>query len=197
MKKNLFYGMTFLLAASLTLGSCANKSNTKETTTAVSPDELAVLQVDDVLNNADQLVGQTITIEGICTHTCKHGGKKMFLMGSDESKSLRVDADAQIGSFPAEVVNNMVDVTGILMEERIDEAALQSMEEQYNAQQAEKHGDSEAGCATEKNAHGQKELDTFQQRMQDYRDRIAERKEKEGKEYLSFYSVDGKQYQVK
>lgn len=193
MKKNLFIGISLLAAITLTTPGCGNKQ-AKVSTGAEAV--VQAIEVDDVLNDADKLVGQTITIEGVCTHTCKHGGKKMFLMGSDESKTLRVDAGEAIGSFPQEVVNNIVDVTGTLKEERIDEATIQQMEEQYKQAQAEKHGDGEAGCVTEKNAHGQKALNSFEQRMQNYRDRIAERNEKEGKPYLSFYALEGNSYSI-
>ena len=117
-------------------------------------------------------------------------------MGSDDTKTLRVDAGNAVGSFPQEVVNCMVDVTGTLKEERIDEATILSMEEEYQQAQAEKHGDGEAGCATEKSAHGQKTLNSFEQRMQNYRERIAERNEKEGKPYLSFYALEADSYSI-
>lgn len=194
MKKNLFYALTLMLATSFAFTSCGNKTkNTENVQTAQT-----AMQVDDVLQSADSLVGKVITLEGVCTHTCKHGGKKMFLMGSDDTKTMRVDASQQIGSFPAEVVNSLVEVTGKLVEERIDESVIRGMEEQYKNAEAEKHGENaEAGCTSEKSAHGQKELNSFEQRMKDYRDRIAQRKEKEGKEYLSFYALKGESYKVK
>ena len=193
MKKNLLASIALLAVLGLAMPGCGNKqAKVGENAETV----VQAIDVDDVLNDADKLVGQTITIEGVCTHTCKHGGKKMFLMGSDDTKTLRVDAGNAVGSFPQEVVNCMVDVTGTLKEERIDEATILSMEEEYQQAQAEKHGDGEAGCATEKSAHGQKTLNSFEQRMQNYRERIAERNEKEGKPYLSFYALEADSYSI-
>lgn len=52
------------------------------------------------------------------------------MMGTDDTKMLRAEA-CELGSFPAEVVNSLVSVTGTLEEDRIDEATIQRMEEQY------------------------------------------------------------------
>ena len=64
------------------------------------------------------------------------------MMGTDDTKMLRAEA-CELGSFPAEVVNSLVSVTGTLEEDRIDEATIQRMEEQYKNQSGEKHGDGE------------------------------------------------------
>ena len=188
--------MGVALAATLAFASCGNKS--KNAAASESAPAAAVMEIDDVLSSAEGLTGKTITMEGLCTHTCKHGGKKMFLMGSDDTKTLRIDAGEKIGSFPQEVVNNIVEVTGTLVEERIDEALIEKMETQYRNRMAEAHGeDVKVGCESENNARGQKGISTFEQRMQNYRERIAARKAKEGKEYLSFYAFKGETYKVK
>lgn len=175
--------------------SCSNKQKSEEKVEAVAEN---ILQVDDILAQADSLVGKEIVFEGVCTHTCKHGGKKAFLIGTDDSKTIRVDANQEIGSFPSEVVNNILEIKGTLVEERIDESVIQRMEQQYKDANASSHGENkEVGCESEKKAHGQKLISTFEKRMQDYRDKIADRKSKENKEYLSFYAVKGSSYKVK
>lgn len=195
MNLKFIYSIALFFTFSIILSSCGNKKNSDK------QDEItteSAAQVDDILAKADSLVGKEVVFEGVCTHTCKHGGKKMFILGSDDSKTLRVDASEEIGSFPAEVVNNIVEVKGKLVEERIDEAVIAKLEEQYKKMSGAEHGDNkEVGCSSEKKAHGQNEINTFAQRIQDYKDRIAQRKEKEGKEYLSFYAVKGISYKVK
>ena len=197
MKKSI-YILAGLMAFTLSFTACENKENKNDDATVAAEDTVAVLSVDSLLSNAEALVGQTVTFEGVCTHTCAHGGKKMFVMGSDDTKNIRVDANDEIGSFPAEVANSMVEVVGTLIEERIDEAAILKMEEEHKAGTAEKHGEENAeGCSTEKAAQGQKDIDTFAEQMKDYRTRIADRKAKEGKEYLSFYAIQAQSYKVK
>ena len=93
-----------------------------------------------MLASADSLANTEITLEGVCTHTCKHGATKIFLMGSDDTKTIRVDAGS-LGSFDQKCVNSIVRVKGILKEERIDEAYLQRWEASAAANTEEHHGD--------------------------------------------------------
>ena len=107
------------------------------------------MEIDDLLANAESLTDQEVTIEGVCTHACKHGATKIFLMGSDDTQTIRVEA-AKLGSFDTKCVNSIVRVTGTLKEQRVDEAYLQQWESRLKAAAAEKHGEGEAGCSTEK-----------------------------------------------
>ena len=61
---------------------CGNRTTKAESTAAAA--EAAVgeaLQIDDLLAGADSLAGKEVWIEGVCTHACKHGARKIFLMG--------------------------------------------------------------------------------------------------------------------
>ena len=59
----------------------------------------------------------------------------------------------------------------------------------------EQHGEGEAGCDSEKKARGETG-NTVEERIADFRAQIAERKAKEGKDYLSFYYVTATAYQI-
>ena len=152
------------------------------------------MEVDSLLSDADALVGKEVTIEGVCTHTCKHGATKIFLMGSDDTQTIRVEA-GKLGSFSSKCVNAIVRVKGILKEQRVDEAYLQNWEAQLKAQAQEKHGDSEAGCDSEMKARGEK-ANTAEGRIADFRKKIAARKIKTGKDYLSFYYMEANSYEI-
>ena len=82
------------------------------------------MEVDNLLADAEKLTGGKVTVEGVCTHICRHGGRKIFLMGTDDTQVIRIEAGEKIGSFKPECVNNVVRVTGTLVEDRIDEAYL-------------------------------------------------------------------------
>lgn len=174
--------------------SCKSGSKSASTTQATTNTQL--LQVDDMLKNAGQLTGQTVEIEGICTHICAHGGGKKFLMGSDDTHTIRIEAGSKIGKFKPETVNSVVRIKGKLVEERIDEAYLTQWEEKVKAQTAEKHGDSEAGCSSEQKARGEAVAHSTSERINNFRKRIAERQAKEGKDYLSFYHIDAESYTI-
>lgn len=194
MKKYFFIAAALLTMLSLTQQSC--KSKAKESDSAAQTAATTVLQVDEVLTQAPELTGQNIEVEGICTHICAHGGGKIFLMGSDDTQNIRIEAGQEVGKFKAETVNSVVRVKGKLIEERIDEAYLTQWEEKLKAETAENHGESEAGCASEQKARGEATSNTAEQRIENFRKRIAERKEKEGKEYLSFYHVEAEGYEI-
>lgn len=72
---------------------CGNRTTKAESTAAAA--EAAVgeaLQIDDLLAGADSLAGKEVWIEGVCTHACKHGARKIFLMGSDDTQTIRVES---------------------------------------------------------------------------------------------------------
>lgn len=192
MKSKLFLVALF---ATLILSSCG--SNQKKKTEDNTATETAVkkMEVDSLLAQAETLIDQEVTVQGFCTHLCAYGASKLFMMGSDSTKSIRVEA-AALGSFDAACANSMVEVKGILKEQRIDEAYLQEWEAKLAAGQTEKHGDGkEGGCASEKNAR-QETANTPEARIADFRAKIAQREAETGKAYLSFYYVEAKSYEI-
>ena len=116
----------------LTLSACSGNSKNAASAENTEVQTAAVMSVDDLLARADSLVGQQVNFQGVCTHTCKHGATKMFMMGSDDTKTIRVEA-GKLGAFDTKCINSMVEVTGTLVEQRIDEAYLQNWEAQLKA----------------------------------------------------------------
>ncbi len=180
--------------SALAFSACSGNKKSESPQTG-DTEASASLGIDDVLANADSLAGKEITLQGICTHTCKHGATKIFLMGSEDTKTIRVEA-CDLGSFDTKCVNSIVEVKGTLVEDRVDEAYLQNWEQRLRAQAGEKYGDEKAGCDAEKNAWGETE-NTAQKRIAAFRARIAQRKARTGKDYLSFYHVDAVSYDIK
>ena len=190
MRTKLMMAVLFVTAC-FTMMSCGGGKKQAQTT-----EEVTAMRIDEVTEKAADLVEQTVVIEGVCTHTCSHGAKKMFLVGSDDSKTLRIEA-GELGAFDTKVVNNIVTVKGIIKEERIDEAYLVDWENRLKSGTEEKHGneEGEGGCDTEKNARGET-ANTAEGRIADFRAKIAAEKEATGKEYLSFYHVVATSYEI-
>ena len=95
--------MIIMAAMAFVFTSCGNNNDTSN---AEQVQEAPVaLEIDQVLASADTLANQEITMEGICTHTCKHGATKIFMMGSDDTKTIRVEA-ASLGSFDQKCINS-------------------------------------------------------------------------------------------
>jgi len=181
-----------MMFAACVLSSCGGGKKQAQN----AEEAVVAMSIDEVMGKAAGLVDQTVTIEGVCSHTCSHGAKKMFLVGSDDSKTLRIEA-GELGTFDTKVVNNIVTVKGVIKEERIDEAYLQDWENRLKNQTEEKHGneEGEGGCDTEKNARGET-ADTPEGRIADFRAKIAAEKAATGKEYLSFYHVVAESYEI-
>lgn len=191
--------MTFFaaLVALILLGtSCGgNKTqNAEQAETHTTDRANHALEVDSLLAHAEALADKEVTIEGVCTHICKHGGRKIFLMGSDDTQTIRIEGGS-VGKFDQKCFNSVVRVTGILKEQRIDEAYLQNWEAQLKAAATEQHGNGEAGCSTEKKARGET-ANTPEARIADFRNKIAQRKANNGKEYLSFYFMEATNYDI-
>lgn len=200
MNKNIIlWAFAALMAIAVT--SCGSK-NSSDTAGETS------LTVDTILANPEAFVGQTVTIEGVVSHLCKHGGRKAFLLGSDENTMIRCDATAEMGNvFPQETIHQPLRVTGVVMESRLDEQTIRQLEqdrqgqverlaEQQGAEEAANYQNAPTGCETERKAAGQAEVETFAAQMADYRRRIAERDSLEGKPYLSTYYIQANAYEI-
>ena len=187
--------LMILLAAATMFVACGGNNSKKAADNAAEATEATTsMEIDAVLTEAEALTDQQIALEGVCTHICSHGGTKIFMMGSDDTKTIRIEA-CKLGSFDQKCVNSIVKVNGILREERVDEAYLQRWEAAVAAQTAEQHGEVEAGCDSEKAARGETG-NTVAERIADFRTKIAARKASVGKEYLSFYYVEALSYEI-
>lgn len=185
-----------IAAVSLLNVSCGNSNKQEKETQAEETVVSTAMEVDEVLANADSLVNKEVEIEGVCAHICAHGGGKIFLMGSDDTKMIRVEA-GELGSFKKECVNSIVNVKGVVVEQRIDEQTVLKMLENAKNQTGEKHGEGEeGGCSTSKKANNV-QGNTVEEVAADYRAKIAARQEAEGKAYLSTYVIVAKSYEIK
>lgn len=200
MKKTIYLFATIALALIAT--ACGGSKNQQS---ATNDEATEALTVDELLTNPDQYVDQTVTLEGICSHLCKHGGRKAFVQGNADNMLLRCEAFPGMDApFSGETIHHPIRVTGIFHEERINEEYLQDLErtEQERAYNINQEGgdvtpgEQQSGCDTERAARGQQDLTTLNERIADYRARIAARDSIEGKPYLSFYYLEATGYEI-
>lgn len=187
MKKTIFSIVLAIMA--LSFAACGTKSSDSNEAPLAK-----VLTVDTILASPEGYLDSLITFEGVCSHACKHGATKIFVLGNGDNALLRVEA-GDLGSFDTKCVHNPVTVKGYLREDRIDEEYLANWAEQTKNGTAEQHGDGEAGCATDNAARGV-QANTVESQIAEYRARIAERDSLEGKPYLSFYYVEAVSYEI-
>lgn len=127
-------------------------------------------------------VDKPVIIEGTVLHTCKHGGKRMFLADGNDSITVEITTGPDIPKFDESLIGSRVRVTGLLREERIDDKYLNEWEAEVK-QPSENH---DAGIHTGTKGHED-------QAVQDKLDQInalREQLKKSGKDHLSNFSVE-------
>ncbi len=165
-----------------------------------------VMNVTDLMASAEQYVGQSVVVEGVCNHVCSHGGLKMFIKDEGSKDIFRVQSSDATGAFDKSLAKSAVLVKGVVSESRVDEKYLQeweaeiakAAEEAAKAAEAKAENGEEAheGCGAETQARGET-ANTVEGRIADFRKKIAERKAESGKDYLSFYHIDATEYELK
>ncbi|MEZ5082921.1 MAG: hypothetical protein R2750_05675 [Bacteroidales bacterium] len=205
MTKKLFY-LFMILAIAV---ACNNQQQNAENAEAVeeeSMDEIADLTVANFTEMAPDHAGKQIRIKGTVSHTCKHGGKRMFIIDEGTEESVKIEAGENIASFDAELEGNDVIVTGILTELIVDENYLNNWENEVleetgdeykihdgnhegeDAEEAEiSEDEDQVEGETEEDHHG-----TDLEQIEELRNTLKE----SGKDHLSFYSVECISYEI-
>lgn len=165
------------------MASCNNGKKTHQPQQNTSPVQLAaevpVFELDSLLAIADQKVDQTVKVHGYVTHTCKHSGKRCFLVGESKNSSFRVEAKGEIGGFNRELVGSKLEITGVVKERRLTKEYLAQTEKELNEQKAKEDGSAES-CQAELN-----NISEMRAKMKEL-----------GKDYYSIYYMDGQNYEV-
>ncbi|MBM3437118.1 MAG: hypothetical protein FJY07_12990, partial [Bacteroidetes bacterium] len=136
-KKLLFVAVIAAFAASCNNTRTSSEDNGSQNTDTVSgPIQITVA---DFLGKASELAGKEVIIKGTVSHTCKHGGKRMFIYGDNPEESVEIKAGESISSFNAELEGSDVTVQGLLAELVIDEAYLNEWESEVRLESGEEH----------------------------------------------------------
>lgn len=160
------------LIAFILLTSCNSKQQKEE-----KNNEAVAYEVEQLLDIAADKVEQEINVMGHVTHTCKHSGKRCFIVGNDPNISLRVEAKGEINGFKSELIGSKINVTGILKERRLSEEYIDQYEEKVKEKQVKEDGSAETCQAEMQNI----------QKMRDWM-------KMHNKNYYAVYYVDGQSY---
>jgi ABC-type nickel/cobalt efflux system permease component RcnA len=149
-----------LLIAALMAFSCTNKKQKeKETTEKQKQDQTEILEVTKVTNQPENYTDKKITVKGMVTHVCRHGGKKLHISASESDQKLRIKAGKNMSAFEREMEGSTVKVTGKFIEERIDQAYIEKLkkgdsgEHHDHAEENHEHAHKDTSKAT-KEAQG-------------------------------------------
>jgi hypothetical protein len=99
-----------------------------ENQTGATKNDTTLISVLTFEQQADSCVDKPVFIEGTVLHTCKHGGKRMFLIDGTDSIRVEVTAGPNIVKFDDALIGSRVRVIGTLREERIDTKYLNEWE---------------------------------------------------------------------
>ncbi|HKL38877.1 MAG TPA: hypothetical protein VJ876_08270 [Bacteroidales bacterium] len=109
----------FILAAALS--GCSNQEAREEASTVTTMD------VGQLMENPAAHLDQSISVSGVVTHVCKHGGKRLHLSQSGSDQKVRVRTGKNMSPFDRELEGSTVQITGTFVEERLDEAYLNQL----------------------------------------------------------------------
>ena len=139
------------------------------------------------------------SLENPTSGTVTYSGKPLSSYNDNQLSILR----RRRFGFVFQAYNLVQELTGyenivlpvMLDRRKPDEAYLQNWESRLKAQTEKSHGETAAGCDSEKKARGET-ANTPEARIADFRAKIAERKTATGKDYLSFYYLEASSYEI-
>jgi hypothetical protein len=170
----------------------------KSTTEEVVSDEPVTITVNEFLTKAGDYVGKEIKIQGTVSHTCKHGGKRMFIFDDNEDNRVKIEASESVSSFDASLEGSDILVSGLMKELIIDEAYLMEWEQEVNAETDIPEVENDTTTVAEHEGGGLGEAAdqgthvAAMESIAEYRKQIKE----SGTDHLSFYSVECLAYEV-
>lgn len=88
-----------------------------------------VLTPEKFQDTAGELVGTEVEVQGMVVHVCKHGGKKMFLIGENPDVRIKITASEKVSAFKSELEGSTVYVKGLV--EPMDEAEAVAKDEEH------------------------------------------------------------------
>lgn len=127
MKKIMLFGIIALL-----FSACSNsqKPATETSELTIKSAEPVMITVGSFEAKAADLVGETVTITGTADHICKHDGKKLFLIDTEEEGRVKITSGEGVPAFNADYEGFDFVVTGYVDEMIVDEEYLREWEEE-------------------------------------------------------------------
>ena len=175
MLKKLFL---FVVPCIFLFASCNQGSKNTGTPKA----DTVTMAVRSFIDSAGKYVEKPVRIEGTVLHTCKHGGKRMFLADGSDSVTVEVTTGANIAKFDESLIGSRVKVLGVLKEERVDAKYLN----EWEAQVKKDADDHNTGLHTATKGHEDQGTKETLDQINSLRDDLK----KSGKDHLSFYSIE-------
>jgi hypothetical protein len=104
----LFMFLSFILfsANNLLAQDLTAKASVSSEVLAVTPEKFQEIAANNV--------GKEVEIQGMVVHVCKHGGKKLFIVGEDPEKRVKITTSDKVSVFQPELEGSTIMVKGII-----------------------------------------------------------------------------------
>jgi hypothetical protein len=169
-----------------------NESGGQAAATEEQPEEIVMMTSMDFHTHPEDFVGKNVVIEGTAVHVCKHGGKRMFIIGDEsEEDRIQIKAGDNIDAFDVELEGSDVYVKGVMDELRIDEPYLTEWENELKADNPESELKIHRG--EEGHEHDEGDPNAEFEQIAQYRQQLKDK----GVDHLSFYSIIAEEYEEK
>jgi len=112
-------------------------------------------------------------------HVCKHGGKRMFIMGDKPEDRVKVESGEKIAAFDVALEGSDVKVIGVGQITKIDEAYLDNWEAEALAEEEEHTEGEEEGAGDDHHGGALEQIAALRKQLED-----------SDREYLGFYHVE-------
>lgn len=103
-----------LLILTVFIYSCGNTGKKEVTSKVEGSSEASKVEFASLIENPENYIGKTISVEGKVVHVCTHSGKKLFLTGENLDVKLYVQAGEEMPTFPMELLGSEIVVEGTL-----------------------------------------------------------------------------------
>ncbi len=99
----------------LSAGSLFAQDNLKATTAVSSANSKDLVVTPEKFQDiAEANVGKSVEIEGLVVHVCRHGGKKLFIVGSDPEQRVKITTSDKVSVFQPELEGSTIKVKGMI-----------------------------------------------------------------------------------
>ncbi|MCU0369922.1 MAG: hypothetical protein MUC31_00765 [Bacteroidales bacterium] len=104
--------ITFAMVSAGTLFA-QDKKTTLSVTASAEP-QVTLVTPEKFQDFAAENVGKEVEISGMVVHVCKHGGKKMFIVGEDPEMRVKITVSEKVTVFEPELEGSVVNVVGVV-----------------------------------------------------------------------------------
>lgn len=125
---NKIFSIFVTVAVLLSANACNQTSNKGKSKTESTEEAVSYLSVEEVFAKGETLSGETVHVEGIIEHACKHSWKRFKIIGKNENHFIRIDLGDKFSTIDASIIGKKAKVTGKLIPVKMDEKMVKGWE---------------------------------------------------------------------